>query len=132
MVAALTREKRTASIQQWLADQPADELIISDWVVAEFSSALSIKVRTRQLTAHWQAQALTQFNALVAETLTVWPVRHHDFLTAARMAEQYATDLRAGDALHLAVVANRGGQLVSLDRRQVEAGTVLGVVAKLI
>lgn len=85
-----------------------------------------------QPTAHWQAQALAQFNILVAETLAVWPVSHDDFLAAARMAGQHATGLRAGGALHLAVAANRGAPLVSLDRGQVEAGTALGVVTALL
>ena len=45
LVSAFAREPQTPRIQQWLRDQDSDELTISDWVIAEFSSALSI-IRT--------------------------------------------------------------------------------------
>lgn len=49
LVAALTREPRTAAIQKWLATQNPEQLAISDWTVTEFSAALSMKVRMRAL-----------------------------------------------------------------------------------
>ena len=49
LIAALTNEGRTAAVQVWLAKQRADTLAISGWVVTEFSSALSIKLRSRQI-----------------------------------------------------------------------------------
>ena len=33
LVAALTEEPRTDSVQTWLGDQEPEELVISDWVV---------------------------------------------------------------------------------------------------
>ena len=46
LVAALTREASTRHVQAWLESHGSEELLISDWVVTEFSSALSIKMRT--------------------------------------------------------------------------------------
>jgi uncharacterized protein len=49
------------------------------------------------------------------------------FRTAARFADQHALGLRAGDALHLAICADHGATLCTLDRRLSEAGPALGV-----
>ncbi len=46
LVAALTHESRTGEMQEWLAAQPVGGLAISDWVMTEFSAALSVKLRT--------------------------------------------------------------------------------------
>ncbi|MGB5096270.1 MAG: type II toxin-antitoxin system VapC family toxin, partial [Porticoccaceae bacterium] len=51
LVAALTREPATGRMQAWLADQAAGVLAISEWVLTEFSVAMSVKVRTGQLAA---------------------------------------------------------------------------------
>jgi hypothetical protein len=45
LVAALLNEKSTTTAQRWLGGQPAGELAISDWVITEFSAALSMKLR---------------------------------------------------------------------------------------
>ncbi|MDE2464494.1 MAG: PIN domain-containing protein, partial [Alphaproteobacteria bacterium] len=52
--------------------------------------------------------------------------------TAARLADQHALGLRAGDALHLAICADHGATLCTLDRRLGEAGPALGVKAELL
>jgi predicted nucleic acid-binding protein len=49
LVSALTRESETDRVQSWLAEQANEICAISDWVVSEFSSALSIKLRSGRL-----------------------------------------------------------------------------------
>ena len=132
LVAALTNEAETARMQAWLAAQPPDELTISDWVVTEFSSALSIKLRTGQLRPAHRADALSMFTRLLAESFTLLPIGGQQFRTAARYADQYALGLRAGDALHLALCADHGATLCTLDRRLGEAGAALGVKTMLL
>ena len=70
LVAALTNEAATARIQTWLSDQDPEEMFISEWVVTEFSSALSIKVRTGQIAVEHRAAALALFTRLSAESFT--------------------------------------------------------------
>jgi predicted nucleic acid-binding protein len=127
LVAALTNEAETERMQAWLAAQAPEDLTISDWVTTEFSSALSIKLRTGQLDKAHRADALAMFTRLSADSFTVLPISGTQFRTAARFADQYGLGLRAGDALHLAVCADHGTTLCTLDKRLSEAGPALGV-----
>ena len=74
---------------------------------------------------------LAVFMRLMRETFTVLPVNPDDFREAARLADLHESGLRAGDALHLAIVANRGERLLSLDRAQVQAAIAAGISARL-
>ena len=132
LVAALTNEAETPRMQTWLAAQQAGELAISDWVMTEFSSALSIKLRTGQLQPVHRAGALAMFTQLAAESFLHLPVSGPQFRTAARFSDQYTLGLRAGDALHLAICADHGATLCTLDRRLGEAGAALGVKTMLL
>jgi predicted nucleic acid-binding protein len=127
LVSALTNEADTAAVQAWLAGQVARDLTISDWVVTEFSSAMSIKLRTGQLGPDHRAAALASFTRLAAETFRVLSVERVSFRTAARFADQPTLNLRAGDALHLAICAEHGATICTLDRRLGEAAPVVGV-----
>jgi predicted nucleic acid-binding protein len=119
-------------VQAWLAASAGDELAISAWVVTEFSSALSIKVRARQLRPRDRATALAMFTRLAAESFSMLPIGTQNFHRAASFADRYELGLRAGDALHLAVCADHGATLCTLDRRLAQAGTALGVPARLL
>jgi predicted nucleic acid-binding protein len=131
LVAALTREAKTGAVQVWLGERDPGELAISDWVY-RFSAALSIKLRTGQLDEAARADALSAFASLCADSLGSLAISGLHFRTAARFAEHDALGLRAGDALHLAVCADYGGTLATLDRRLSQAGLALGVKTALI
>lgn len=59
------------------------------------------------------------------------PLTGSHFRTAAKFVDQNALGLRAGDALHLAIAAELGATVQTLDQRLAEAGPVLGVMTKL-
>jgi predicted nucleic acid-binding protein len=132
LVAALLNEKSTAVAQRWLGDQPVGELAISDWVITEFSAALSMKLRTGELEPPQRNEVLAFFTRLTEASFHVLPVSRLDFQTAARFADQYTTGLRAGDALHLAIASHHGASLHTLDKRLVEIGQALGIDAALV
>lgn len=68
LLAALTREAETERLLAWLGKQDPEHLAISSWVIAEFSSALSIKIRTWQIEPVHRADALAMFTAMATET----------------------------------------------------------------
>jgi uncharacterized protein len=127
IVSALTNEADTDLSQVWLARQEASELTISDWTMTEFASALSIKLRTDALGAEDRAAALSAFTRLCAESFATLAVERDDFRAAARFADQSELNLRAGDALHLAICANHGALLCTLDRRLAAVAPRVGV-----
>jgi uncharacterized protein len=132
LVAILTNEPQTTRLQAWLAKQKPEDLAISDWVTTEFSSALSIKLRTGQIQAIHRADALAMFARLTGDSFAILPISSLQFHTAARFVDQHVLGLRAGDALHLAICADHGATLCTLDRRLNEAGPVLGVKTMLL
>jgi predicted nucleic acid-binding protein len=132
VIAAVTSEPSTSSVQRWLEGSDPSLLSISDWVIAEVSSALSIKLRTAQISLEERARALARFNELVSDSLAVLPVTRAHYRSAARFTDHFELNLRAGDALHLAVASDHGLEVHTLDRRMAEAAPLLGIASRLL
>lgn len=127
LVSAFTTEAFSFQTVDWLAQHTHSELQISDWQITEFSSALSMKLRTRQMDMNKRSDTLAQFTAYIDSNLQVLPVLSQDFRDAAHLANHHQYGLRSGDALHLAVAARCGLTLVTLDSRMANAGQPLGI-----
>ena len=88
LVAALTNETETRRMQAWLGEQEPSDLAISDWVITEFSAALSMKLRSGQIEAIHRADALAMFTRLSVDSFTILLMSGLQFRTAARFADQ--------------------------------------------
>jgi len=89
-------------------------------------------MRTGQLDAGGRAEALAAFARLCRESLVLLPISGLHFRIGASFADTHSLGLRAGDALHLAVCADHGAALNTLDRRLGDAGLALGVSTALL
>jgi uncharacterized protein len=127
LVAAFSTEARTNDVRRWFDNTPPEDIFVSSWVETEFSSAISLKVRTQQIKLEERAVILSNWRIFIAETAAVIVVQIKDFETAALFAGQHQLALRAGDALHIAVAQSAGCTLVTLDKRMAEAAIELGV-----
>ncbi len=116
VVALLTVEPSTEAVIAWFSELE-EPLVSSDWLVTEFSSALSIKIRTGQLTESTAKVVHREFQALISGGLRLVPVSRMAFKEAAEMAQSYKHGLRSGDSLHLAVAREIGAETIAtLDR----------------
>jgi len=132
LVAALTNEVETLRMQAWLVDQEAVGSAISVWVTTEVAAALSMKLRRGDVHDEERTAALAAFAHLAAPPFTMLPITHRQFELAAELVNHSPMGLRAGDALHLAIAADAGITLATLDRRQAEAGAALGTATILL
>jgi len=128
-VAALCDEASTERVLRWMHGQSDSQFITSRWTFTEFSSAVSIKVRTGQLTASHQPMLITRFNSLIFNQVSLVAVVDGDFPTAARFCENWQSGLRGGDALHLAIAATCADTLATLDNGLYRAARHFGIAA---
>ena len=70
IVATLTPEPASARVQRWLSEQAPEALVVSEWVSVEFSSALSIKIRSQVIDIEHRADALSTYGRFCETSFT--------------------------------------------------------------
>lgn len=130
LVAALTVEPGSERVVRWLDVLAIGEACISGWVVAEFSSALALKVRRGEVPDSEREIILANWRQVRREYLRVVPVRQGAFGLAAQLCDQDELGLRSADALHLAVALQGGHRLATLDKVLAGAARAHGVVVE--
>ena len=128
-LAPLVREERTSSrIARFMARMPVGELAISRWTEVEFASLLARDVRMGTIKDEDARAADMLFEEVVQQSFVVLLPTGSDYDLARRYVRSYATGLRAGDALHLAIAGNHYADVIySLDKTMVRAGNILGL-----
>jgi predicted nucleic acid-binding protein len=132
IVALLAFEDARGRVRSWIGGCNSDSLHISPWVSTEVSSALSIKVRSGQLTLEQRLEAKATYAILLEDSLSLISIVDAHFETASGYIDNIALGLRGGDALHLAVSHANGLTLATLDKQLADAGPQLGVATLLL
>lgn len=127
LIGLLTREERSRQLDIWFQRLPPKPVAISAWVIAEFSSALAFKIRLGILDPVERAFTLARFHRL-RQNYRMLPIEMTHFMDAARMVDR-ARNLRAQDALHLAVASSAGATVWTLDEGLVKAASELSLLA---
>ena len=119
-------ENSSDAVEAWVLKVDPGELATSLWTQVELSSLVSRKVRMGELTGAKGNEVRREFDRILGEFFEMLTPTAGDFATASRYLEVPRTGLRAGDALHLAVAANRGAtRILTLDQGFLGAGRLL-------
>ena len=132
LVSLFLRDVGTEAALEWIQGAGSAPVALSHWSMTEFASAVGMRARAGHIDENTHGQALARFRRFVATRLTLLAPDAADFDHAGRLLERYASGLRAGDALHLAICANRGLNLHSADKGFVRAAIRLGLAAELV
>lgn len=132
LVSSMTNEVDTRRAQEALLQDANNSFYISDWSITEFSSALSLKERVGGISSPDAKRVRAQFYRMIEASLEVLEVSSRHFILAAEFAENPELVLRAGDALHLAIVSDHQMTLYTLDKKLARAGSILGIATHLL
>ncbi|MGQ0656329.1 MAG: type II toxin-antitoxin system VapC family toxin [Betaproteobacteria bacterium] len=129
LVPAFIREPKTGAVLAWL-ESTENRLTISEWGITEFASAMAIKIRTGQIGAGLAEQAWQRFSDFADKHCVVAVPTRAEFRRAGELARDAMLDLRAGDAVHLAIAeAVQVDALLTLDKAMVESAKAIGLNA---
>jgi predicted nucleic acid-binding protein len=131
LVSRLLDEPASLVVDVFLKDI-TDRPLVSDFAVAEVSSAVSRLVRMKAMSADDASRRLRSFDAWVAARTLGVEVAPGDVRVATSFVRRFELKLLSPDALHLACCLRLGAELACLDRRLSTAAAALDIPAKLI
>lgn len=127
LVPAFIREPKSEAVLAWL-ETSGERLIVSEWSIAEFSSAAAIKVRTGEIEPALAKQARTRFLDFAESHCSIAVPQRAEFRRAVELAGDASLKLRAGDALHLAIAeASKAEGILCLDEAMAESAKTVGL-----
>lgn len=119
-------ENSSEAVEAFVLKVKPGELATSMWTQVELSGLVSRKVRMGELSDSQAEVVRREFDRVLGESFEILAPTAADFAAAAKYLELPKTGLRAGDALHLAIAANRHAKrILTLDRGFLDAGKLL-------
>lgn len=126
----ILEEATSEKIEAYFTKLPVGRLYVSHWTRVEFASLIAREVRMGGLAENNALLAIGQFDELVSESFQVIVPSAADYEHAKVFIQHFATKLRAGDALHLAIASNNGAKMLyTLDEGLLSAAKLLKVHA---
>jgi predicted nucleic acid-binding protein len=127
LVPAFIREPKSEAVLAWL-ETSGEGLVVSEWAIAEFSSAASIKVRTGEIASAMAKQARARLLGFAQDHCSIAVPQRAEFRRAAELAGDVNLKLRAGDALHLAIAeASKVQGILCLDEAMGAGAKFIGL-----
>jgi predicted nucleic acid-binding protein len=126
VVALFTMDSSSAKASTFLRTR-APVIVISDFVAAEFASAIAGRVRMKTLTIEQARTALSNFDVWSGtlssriETLSI------DIRTAETFLRRLASTLRTPDAIHIAIAQRTDAELATFDAKMARSARMLGM-----
>lgn len=127
LVPAFFRESKSEAVIDWF-ESAGGRLAISEWTLVEFASAASIKVRTGRAAAKLAREAVVRVREFAQKHCTTAVPGREEFGRATKLAGDDALNLRAGDALHLAIALSLNAHgILCLDESMSKSAESLGI-----
>ncbi len=101
-------------------------ILLSDFVSAEFASVVARKTRTGELSMSEARSVFANFDAWVAEQAARVPVTSADIMASEAFIRRLDLNLRAPDAIHIAMAMRMDVELATFDDRMADAARALG------
>jgi uncharacterized protein len=125
LVALLTVEPLSGRADDFLRQNPAPA-IVSDLAAAEFASAITRRVRMREVTLDDARADLAGFDVWIARTAQRIEISPADVAVATAFLRRLDLPLRTPDAIHIAIAQRLGATLITFDRQMAASARALG------
>ena len=126
LVALFVIDPSSARAEAFLSARP-EIVVVSDFAVAEFSSAVGRRERTRDLTREDGELAFSNLDTWVARSAYREEVTTADIDAATRILRRLDVNLRTPDAIHIAIAGRLEATLVTFDRSMAASASALGI-----
>lgn len=103
------------------------QVVVSDFGGAEFASAISRRVRMREIPAAEGRSILSDYDRWIAATAEVERILPTDVALCASYLRRLDLPVRTPDALHIALASRLGAAILSLDKQLLSSAAKLGV-----
>jgi predicted nucleic acid-binding protein len=124
LVALFVIDPSSARAEAFLSAHP-EIVVVSDFGVAEFSSAVGRRVRTRDLTQ--EDGQLANLDTWVGRSAYRGEIATADIDAANRILRRLDVNLRTPDAIHIAMSRRLDATLVTFDRSMAAGARALGI-----